>query len=277
MSSKNNRTGNQNIIVNYDLFPTLELVSGNGYLTFEAAKKKLIEKLQESKGTLVVLENENQIINEFNIKIKDIDSYYDKIVANLQQFVDTINDKINSVKEEPKIIEKKEQDKASHGFFSSYLHKNTLTQKYREKDRKKAIGVITQKGNAKLVEFFKKQRSKQPNCYSEEKNQKKINKIKLKGFFSSTFTDEIKSNNCVEVYKILLKDIENCASQLKLILKKYAEIILNTSTDINDEIIINYKLLDKSTSQHQYGGKKYIKTSKKNQTSLKKKTLKKKH
>ena len=275
-SDSKNKTDSSNIFVNYKNFPTLEILNGNGYLNFEAAKKKLIDKLQQTKQYLVKLENENQIIPEFNIKVKDIDSYYDKIVDNLQSFVDSINDKIESIKEIPKMIVKKEQEKPSYSSFSSYLHKNSSQTKYRETDKEKILGIITNKDNSKLSEFLKKYHKKQPNCYFEEKKETKINKLKLKGFFSNTFNEEITSTDCLEVYKIILKGIENCTNQLKLILKKYATIILNQTIDISDDIIINYKLVEKSQSQSG-GNRKYKKTRKttnKTQRKTQRKALK---
>ena len=278
MSSKNTKKEViGNIFVNYNNFPTLEITQGNGYLDFERAKKNLIDKLTESGKQLVISMDDSQIMHDFNIKVKDISDYYNKIVDNLQSFVDNINSKIDDIKETPTVIQKndkKESDKAVSSFFSSYLKQDNSKKSTREKDRKKIMGVITEKYNKKLADYFKKIHKQQPKCYTEDSKDKKINKFKTKGFFSNTFNESITSNNCLEVYKILLENIKHCTNQLKLILQKYAELILSTTvSDINDEIMIKFKEVEQTGQKGGY--KTQTKKTYKKKTNKTKKTIRK--
>jgi hypothetical protein len=172
----------QNKQITYELYPTLK-ISPDSLLSFE----EIIGELEKGRNKPI----DTSGLKVKGIPVKDLPDYFNRIKDKLQEFIDSINQKI---------IDKK--------LGTEYSETNSTISQQKDRILEEHQGLINEEINNLLIKSFKKKMRKQPNCNDEKK-------------FSKGVKLETPITNSSDLNKKIYSELERCFEFLTKLLQEY--------------------------------------------------------
>jgi hypothetical protein len=172
----------QNKQISYELYPTLK-ISPDSLLSFE----EIIGELEKGRNKPI----DTSGLKVKGIPVKDLPDYFNRIKDKLQEFIDSINQKI---------IDKK--------LGTEYSETNSTISQQKDRILEEHQGLINEEINNLLIKSFKKKMRKQPNCNDEKK-------------FSKGVKLETPITNSSDLNKKIYSKLEICFEFLTKLLLEY--------------------------------------------------------